>query len=219
MCEKYNILKKIYLFVLAYALGAVAMNNNYFIELPENYEVFKTIDAKKPSVGIILNLLAFFITVVLAWTLTQEELRLFLSNMGSLDALVKLWIFLAIMIVYMILHELVHGIAYKVLTKEKLTFGLTLSVAYCGVPHIYVKRIASLIATLAPFVLFSFFFGIIGLLNLSSTISFFSYLMLSVHVGGCAGDLWVAFILIFSHRKRNILVNDSGPKQTFYVEK
>jgi hypothetical protein len=66
------------------------------------------------------------------------------------------FIFLAI--IYVILHELTHGLLYKILTKQKLTFGLTLSVAFCGVPHIYVNKKTALLSVLAPFVVYNIIF-------------------------------------------------------------
>ena len=42
--------------------------------------------------------------------------------------------------------------------------------------------------------------------------------MFAMHFGGCVGDLWVAYYLLFKHRDKKILVNDTGPKQTFYIE-
>ncbi|MCQ2122483.1 MAG: DUF3267 domain-containing protein, partial [Fibrobacter sp.] len=60
----------------------------------------------------------------------------------------------AVMLVYIVLHELVHGAVYKLLTGQKLTFGFKASVAYCGVPDIYVYRRTALAALLAPFVVF-----------------------------------------------------------------
>ena len=57
-------------------------------------------------------------------------------------------VFFLMLVLYILLHELVHGAAYKLLTGRKLTFGLTLSVAYCGVPDIFVYRNAALAALL-----------------------------------------------------------------------
>ena len=62
-------------------------------------------------------------------------------------------------VAYLILHELVHGAAYKLLTGSKLTFGITLTVAFCGVPDIYVTRRTALISLLAPFTLFGALFA------------------------------------------------------------
>ena len=39
-----------------------------------------------------------------------------------------------------------------------------------------------------------------------------------MHVGGCVGDLWVTYYLLFKYRDKKMIVNDTGPKQTFYIE-
>ena len=42
--------------------------------------------------------------------------------------------------------------------------------------------------------------------------------LFTLHVAGCVGDLWVAGVLLFRYRGREVLMNDTGPKQTFYVK-
>ena len=93
-------------------------------------------------------------------------------------------------IAYLVLHELVHGAAYKFLTGQKLTFGITLSVAFCGVPEIYVYRRASLIAVLAPFVVFTLLGVVLLAVFPGAWTRFFLLIFLGLHIGGCSGDLY-----------------------------
>ena len=46
----------------------------------------------------------------------------------------------------------------KIFTKQKLTYGFSLTYAYCGVPNIYVRKKEAIIACLAPLVIFSIIF-------------------------------------------------------------
>lgn len=191
---------------------------NYEAELPQNYKLVKTIDAKDGKVGIILNLVALLImaiAVAVAWIVTEFDVS-DITEQGF-ASLIPLLIVLVIMIVYVILHELVHGMAYKALTKQKLTFGLTLTVAFCGVPNIYVYRKTALISVLAPFVVFLPIFTVVPFFLDGAYYKLLASFLWGIHVGGCCGDLWVAGLLLFKLRDKTVLMNDTGPKQTFYV--
>lgn len=191
---------------------------SYEAELPQNYKLVKTIDAKDSKVGIILNLIALavmIVSVAVAWVLTGFDFS-YIAEQGY-ASLLPLVVVLVILVVYIILHELVHGAAYKALTNQKLTFGLTLTVAFCGVPNIYVYRKTALIAVLAPFLVFLPIFTAIPFFLNNAYYKLLASFVWGMHVGGCCGDLWVTGVLLFKFRDKTVLMNDTGPKQTFYV--
>jgi hypothetical protein len=196
------------------------MKPNFYYEVPDNYEVVKVIDAKNVKTMLLMNFVAILIAISLITLFVKIVFRSILNENLVLSEITPYYFsFLIILILYLIMHELTHGIFYKIFTHEKLTFGLTLTVAYCGVPKIYVKRIPALITTLAPFVVFSIVLGVPLFFEIKPLIFLLISLLFSIHVSGCTGDLWVALILIFKYRGRKLLVNDTGPKQTFYAEK
>ena len=101
--------------------------NYYYKELPAGYHAVKEIDAvgnKKFAVG--MNLAALPLMLVsgaAAWLLRFSGERLVLDNPMSLGAA---WMaFCAGILVYLVLHELMHGIVYHLMTGEKLHFGLS----------------------------------------------------------------------------------------------
>lgn len=195
---------------------------NFEAELPQNYKLVKTIDAKNAKVGVVLNLIAMLVmlaSVIPAYFLINVPFRemLDLDNNNGMYSLVRVIVMFAIFVAYIILHELVHGAAYKALTKQKLTFGLSLTVAFCGVPNIYVYRKTALIAVLAPFVVFTPVFLTLCFVLPTALDKLLAAFMLGAHVGGCSGDLWVSGLLLFKYRDKMTLMNDTGPKQTFYV--
>ena len=148
-----------------------------------------------------------------AWLLRFSGERLVLVQPMSLGA--ACMAFCVGILVYLVLHELTHGIVYHLMTGEKLRFGLSWSCAWCGVPDIYVTRRTALCALLAPFVLFSAVF--IALICLCSGLAAATAILLfAVHFGGCAGDLYDTLLLLFRLRG-DILMRDTGPKQTFYA--
>lgn len=188
-------------------------------ELPEGYREVFCIDAKSKKTGLIMNgiALVLFVLVLLPFALTFDPARI-PELVNSRGLLTMYLIFLLGMVVYMVLHELTHGAAYKILTKQKLTFGLTWSAAFCGVPQIYCYRTVMLISILAPFVVFT-------AVLLPLTLAFSGYtavyaglvLLFCAHVAGCVGDLYGTVLMIFRFRNSDLLVNDTGPKQTFYL--
>ena len=187
---------------------------HYESDLPEHYHAAFTIDAADKKTGIILNVIGAVIMIVLILP-AVFILRPWTGEIGKLS--IGLLIVTVTLFVYLVLHELTHGAAYKLLTGQKLTFGLTATVAYCGVPNIYVYRTASLIALLAPFVVFDIVFGSAVIALQDPMNKFLAWLVFSIHVGGCVGDLYDTGLYLTRFRDKRTLMRDTGPKQTFYL--
>lgn len=195
---------------------------HYEVELPEEYESVKVIDAKDKKTVILMNVVVIIITFlliylgILIYKAINGPITFEIYNPNTLLA----WlVMLILLIVVTIIHELVHGLFYKIFTKEKLTFGFTLSVAYCGVPHIYVYRKAMIVTAMAPCLILSTVL-IVPLLLANSFIWFLVWLVLfSVHFAGCVGDIYSTFLLCFKYKSPTTLINDTGPKQTIYQKR
>ena len=186
------------------------MSKNYETELPAGYREVYKLNALDKKVSVLLTVASFVVTI----------------GGGVLSALIikphglpthTAW-FLIVMILYIVAHELVHGAAYKLLTKRKLTFGITLTVAYCGVPDIYVYRKAALISLAAPLTVFSVLFLAAAFLFTDSWDAFLAAAMFSVHLGGCVGDIYDIYLYLAKFRDPLTLMRDTGPEQTFYVK-
>lgn len=200
------------------------MNKYYEKELPSNYELIYSIDAKSKKIGAIFTIVSLAILLVVMGICIIPLLINKVSieiNRGSTDLLIAYVIFMVALFLYIILHELVHGIVYKALTKQKLTFGLTWSCAFCGVPNIYCYRKTALYALAAPLTVFS-----IVLIPLTVYLYFVDpvyYLMsafiLGLHLGGCCGDMYMMWLLLARFKSNKTLIKDTGPAQTIYIEK
>lgn len=186
---------------------------NFYNELPCGYKEIKVIDAKDKKTIIIMNLAAVILLIVaiLPFFLLKPA-NLFEEDFNDLMGSILLMIIG--MFAYIVLHELVHGFWYKVLTKEKLTFGFTLTVAFCGVPNIYVNKKTALLAITGPFILFSLILIPLLVLMPANSIYFALVIIFGSHISGCVGDLYGTLYLL--SQKGNLLMNDTGPKQTFY---
>jgi len=198
------------------------MQNNFERELPDGYRQAAYINVKKASTGIVLNLLALvplIIAPVVAGAMVADRFSEdFLAIPNLIAVMLKVLVMGVLIWGYIVLHELVHALVYRITTGEKPTFGITWSAAFCGVPNIFVYRRAALVSVLAPFVLFTVIFSALSAwLYYVDAVSFIlSALLWGVHVGGCVGDLLVTGVFLFKVRSKTALLRDTGPEQTFY---
>ena len=196
---------------------------HYEEKLPENYRLVKTVDATKAPFAVVFNLLSLVMMVgafAVLYFAFGTDVSLIKEQFLTLPDFTKILALLLLVvgfIVYIVLHELVHGVVYKAFTKRKLTFGVTMTCAYCGVPDVFVYRTASLCALLAPFVIFSIAF-IVPMFFLQNTVWFLLLAALfAMHFGGCVGDLYITVLYVFKFRDGKTLMRDTGPVQTFYL--
>ena len=190
------------------------MTANWEKDLPEGYRPVYTINAANTKIGVLLNFVGFgiMIPVFLICYLCIRPL-----DLSEALNLTNLLIFSVSTLAYIVLHELVHGAAYKLLTKQKLTFGLTLTVAFCGVPQIYVYRRTALLSLLAPFVTFTVLFGALIAALPWPAGKLIASVLLAFHAGGCAGDLYDTLLFLTKFKNPKTLMRDTGPEQTFYL--
>lgn len=193
---------------------------NYYKDLPAGYREVFHIDAKSKKVGIAFTVVSLVITVAALLVIGL------LSNIPALvgafkeeSIMVPYLVLLVGLFSYIVLHELVHGAAYKILTHQKLTFGMTLTVAFCGVPDIYTSRKTALIALTSPLVVFSVvFLALMAGFRTSNPIYFAVFsILFSIHLGGCVGDMYMVLLLMTRFKDPRLLMRDTGPAQTIYL--
>ena len=117
------------------------------------------------------------------------------------------------LILYIPLHEIVHGIVLKKYTDEKLSFGWKLVYAYCGSKEAVVNRREYYAVALAPLLGFSVVF--ISLMVLNPSLSLVWYVMEIMNVSGSVGDIYVS-IKLRKEKSRDILITDSGTDMSFW---
>lgn len=194
--------------------------------LPKGYTEVFHIDAKNKKVGLIFNAIAFIPLVIMGiiFAFTAKDFSFVTNARESTEASLIFFARLAGLMfgifAYIILHELTHGVAYKALTKEKLTFGISWSCAFCGVPNVYVYRKTAIIALMAPFVTFTLI--LLPLTIIFAFIDTYFYLLFgflfAMHFGGCCGDLYMFFLLTFKYKDNTLLMRDTGPEQWIYLQ-
>ncbi|HFI0063958.1 TPA: DUF3267 domain-containing protein [Streptococcus suis] len=109
-----------------------------------------------------------------------------------------------------IIHELIHGIFFKVFCPEnpvKYGFKWKSGMAYATSPGSLYNRMQMLVISLAPFVVISLALTMLFALGLLSPI--FYFLLATMHGASCAGDFYYAWLLLVKFRKEDIRVEDT----------
>jgi len=184
-------------------------------ELPEGYTEIKRVDLQKNiKLAVLVNVLALVIAVVVffigtlvnpfSFSIDYENLTGTLLTLGG--------VFFA-MILYLVAHELIHGVFMKKYSGKKARYGFTGLYAYAGSDAYFAKG-AYLVIGLAPVVTF---FALCLLLNTVLPEKWFwpVYFIQIINLSGAAGDLYVTCLM--SRMPANTLVKDDGTAMSIYT--
>ncbi len=184
-------------------------------ELPHDYKKIFSVNLQKTKkVAIFVNIFGLLIAIAMAVPMHfyVPITSLFDMSGGLIPYVIRLGALIISMIVYMILHELVHGIAMKSFGTKKVKYGFTGLYAYAGSSDYYGKT-TYIIISLAPVIVWGV---IIAIVNIFVPIEWFwvVYIIQICNISGAAGDMYVT--AKFSKMPRDILVHDSGIEMTVY---
>ena len=186
-------------------------------QLPDGYREIYAIDLQKnKKLMLLVNLLAVLIGLAMA---VPVHFYIPITSLFNMEAVLGAYtarfaVLLALLVVYMILHELVHGIAMKMCGTKKIKYGFTGMYAFAGSDDYYAKRPYILIA-LAPVVLWGV---VLAVVNPFVPADWFwvVYLIQISNISGAAGDLYVT--VKFSKLPKDILVKDYGVGMHVYAK-
>ena len=185
--------------------------------LPEDYgEIYSLNLQKDKRTAIIVNLLALAIAAVMAVSMNffVPVTSFFDMSGGIVCYFLRLAALIVLMVLYMVLHELVHGIAMKLCGTKRVKYGFTGLYAFAGSEDYYDKKSYIFIA-LAPIVLWG---TVLAAVNFFVPTEWFwiVYMIQLINISGAAGDLFAA--VKFSRMPKNILIQDSGlSMRVFYI--
>ena len=183
--------------------------------LPDGYREIYSVDLQKDrKVALLVNLLAFVIAALLivpACFIVPIS-TLFDTAEGMTGYLVKSLSLIVLMILYMVLHELVHGIAMKLCGTQTVKYGFTGMYAFAGSSDYYGKR-AYIFIALAPVVLWGIVLTFICAV-VPAEWFWLVYLIQVINLSGAAGDLFVT--VRFLRFPKDILVRDHGVGMSVY---
>ena len=183
--------------------------------LPVGYKEIYVVNLQKnKKISLFVNLLAVIITVLLA---VPMHFIVPISTLFSMEDGLKAYFLrfsalIVLMVLYIIFHELVHGIAMKLCGTKKVKYGFTGIYAFAGSKDYYDKKSYIFIA-LAPVV----FWGVVlAVINPFVPEQWFwvVYLIQIINLSGAAGDLFVT--VKFARMPQDILIQDYGLGMTVY---
>ena len=185
--------------------------------LPETYREIYAVDLqkdKKMALRVTLLALAITIALVVPMLFIVPISTLFNMEQGLLNYAIRFIALIVLMLLYIVLHELVHGIAMKLCGTKEIKYGFTGMYAFAGSKDYYNKR-AYIFIALAPIVLWGI---VIAVINPLVPIEWFwvVYLLQIMNLSGAAGDL---FVTVKSSRlPQDILVQDYGLGMKVYSQ-
>ena len=183
--------------------------------LPEGYREIYALDLQKnKKLSILVNGIATLIAAVMVITahLFIPVTTLYDVDVGYGFYFARLIVILIGMFLYMVLHELTHGVAMKLCGTRKVKYGFTGMYAFAGSEDYYAKK-AYIFIALAPVVLFFVIFLVLNLI-LPTEWFWVVYILQVINCSGAAGDLFVT--AKFSKLPCDILVKDHGVGMTVF---
>lgn len=186
-------------------------------ELPAGYrEIYSVNLQRDKKTAFVVNIAALILMVI--FVIIGMLIVPISYTFGNDGSIVTLWLktiaVLAGMIVYFILHELVHGITMKHYGAKKVKYGFTGLYAFAGCEEYFSKKPYIVIA-LAPIVVW----GVV----LAAACCFVPeswfwvvYFIQIMNLSGAAGDLYVT--CKFSKFPKDIRIKDTGVEMKVYSE-
>lgn len=183
--------------------------------LPDGYKEYYSIDLhKSKKMSLVVNLIAVIIGVAMVVPVLYliPFSTLFDISDGDVFYFMRFAVWLVSQIVYIVLHELVHGMAMKICGTKKVKYGLKGLYAFAGSEDYYDKK-AYIFIALAPVVLWGV---VLAVINCFVPTNWFwvVYIIQITNISGAAGDLYVT--IKFSRFPKDILVKDYGVGMTVY---
>lgn len=135
------------------------------------------------------------------------------SSAYLLSLSLKLGVTMVALVAYIVLHELVHGICMKAITKRKPTYGFTGMYAFAA-SDAYFGKGAYIFIALAPVVLWGVVLAVI-LPFVPASWFWVVYFIQIQNISGAAGDMYVTCRML--RMPKDILVFDSGTAMKVYT--
>lgn len=179
---------------------------SFKMDLKEDWKTMLLVNAIAVVLMIVFGLLGHFCVVPIQALFDIEQgMTLYFLRFGAL---------IAGYLLYMVLHELVHGVCMKYYSGVKPHYGFTGMYAYAGSSAYFCKK-AYIVIALAPIVVWGV---VLAVLCAVATREWFwvVYFIQIGNLSGAAGDLYVSYRL--RREPKDILINDTGVAMTVYAK-
>ncbi|MDE6059538.1 MAG: DUF3267 domain-containing protein [Clostridia bacterium] len=157
-----------------------------------------------------LSLLVFGLFILIGWFIVNPIDAI---NETAGDIFVPVFVLLGGLVVYVVVHELTHGVFLSAFTKMKPKFGFVGWAAYCGNEG-YCDKPRYAVVALAPLVFWGIVFGMLNVFFHEGIWFWIIWFLQAMNVGGSSGDLYVSCKLV--KYPQEILVQDIGTRMQVY---
>ncbi len=183
-----------------------------YTALPESYRVIYNIDlSKNKKSAIFINVLA--VIILLAMVIPMLAAKPFcILSIEDIDSFVRYAVFIGGLILYLVLHEAVHGFFMWIFSKQKPHFGIKGVYAYAG-SNAFFSKAHYLIIGLSPIIIWGIVLTVLCF-AIPDEWFWYIYLIQAINISGAAGDIYVS--AKFCRMPSDILVHDSGTAMTVY---
>ena len=183
--------------------------------LPDGYREILSVDLKKNKKQMLLaNGLGLLVFFAFALPVHMFYLPCVSLGIGGPQAYrTRIAALFGGIVVYIVLHELVHGVTMKICGTKKVKYGFTGMYAYAGSDDYYYKRPYIAIA-LAPIVVWGVVLGVINFL-VPTEWFWVVYGIQLMNLSGAGGDLYVT--AKFRSLSNDVLIRDYGVGMQVYA--
>lgn len=184
--------------------------------LPASYREVCRIDLQKDKkLALLVNGAALLIGAVMIVPMHFHIsiATLFDLSEGFVPYLLRFLCMLLGLMLYIVLHELVHAAAMRLSGTEKVNFGFTGPYAFAGSADYY-DRLHYILIALAPIVVWGVVLGLLCAL-VPPAWFWVVYIIQVTNISGAAGDLYITYRM--AKLPPDLLVQDSGVRMTVYA--
>ena len=178
------------------------------ITLPTNYELIESFDLKQNK----LNLIIQSIFIIIAGIFVGIVLIFNLQFNSEYHGLITSGITVFIVLVYMALHELTHGVFISLLSKTESTYKIRFPFLTTGT-NAYLNKKSFIIICLAPSVIWGIILGIV-IIFIPDNLLLSIYILLGLNFAGSAGDYLQVYLI--ARTAKDALIQDFGNKTNIY---
>lgn len=146
-------------------------------------------------IGTVFSAFLLFFMIFLTYLLDKNMLSDFISSIVDENMIIYFLVFYILMFAWMILHEIIHGVAYRLngASKNDIVYGAALEkgVFYCKCRN-YINKKCILISLISPFLFIGVFTYILGFLFESGILVVLSI----INISGAAFDLLMFVFMV-----------------------
>lgn len=182
--------------------------------LPREYKQIEKIDYERKGISRILVNLATILPGLAMILVAAVH-----NNYRLLEIMAAVLIALLFILVYIPIHEGVHGLAFRIMTGEKPTYKMDIKTGtfVCYFKDLYVYAKAEIRCALAPFLSLSLilFAGYMFLFSGGNVLMLTCGIIMMFHIFCCRGDLILTKQIILQ-RDKNLLIKEEEGTPLFY---